>query len=277
MIDMFLIIGLVSTVLLSLIVYLVLNLLGKKKGKKTNFFKVLFCFLFVFGLVYGIKINEFFRVICGMLLLAIPATGILYYLRVADKKVDKGLKNFTKTYVGMFLVIFGAIIIVMLYHYRKDLNNIKNDKKPLYAEENSIYTTNNKTCGSTFFEGLGYRVEYCSKYVNKDSYRIKLWVDPNWVYQSNEDNIDDLNWCNCERKTDEEEEKEEEQVEEDSKKEKEEKEEVEVEKDDDKKVTRRIDEEIISDEKEVVEENSEIVTEENTEETSEETTEEIIE
>ena len=259
MIDTFLIIGLVSTVLLSIIVYLVLNLLNKKKGKKTNFFLVLLFFLFVFGLVYGIKINEFFRVICGILLLGLPATGILYYLRVADKKVDRGVKNFLKIYLGMVFVIFGVVVLIMLFHYKKDLENIKDDKKPLYAEENSIFTTDNETCGSTFFEGLGYRVEYCSKYVNKNSYRIKLWADSKWLYQSNEENIDDLNWCMCEKETTKEEdleEEEEEQNDEDI-----EEDEIVEENNEGQEVTRSMDQESISGE----------------EKTMEETTEEIIE
>ena len=274
MIDQFLIFGLVITILMSLIVYLVLSLLNKKKGKKTNFFLILLVFLFIFGLVYGIRINSIFRVICGILLLSIPATGILYYLRVSDKKVDRGIKNFAKTYAGMSLVVLGAVIIIMLFQYNKDLKNIKDDKKPLYAEENSFYTTNKNTCGSTFFEGLGYRVEYCSKYVNKNSYRIKLWVDSKWVYQSNEEGIDDLNWCNCEKEETEDNEKQEEIIEDNNNKEKVEKEEIEQEEDRgllEEDTTLENDE--VALEKSVTEEESTS----NEEETSLETTEEIIE
>lgn len=276
MVDQFLIIGLVTTFLLSLIVFLVLNLLNKKKGKKTNFFVILFSFLFVFGLVYGIKINEIFRVTCGVLLLSIPATGLLYFLRVSDKKVDRGIKNFAKTYLGMALLIYGAVIMIMLFQYNKDLSYIKNDTKPLYAEEGSLFTTNNNTCGTTFFEGLGYRVEYCSKYVNKNSYRIKLWVDPNWVYQSNEENIDDLNWCNCEKKKEEAEEEEEleEEIEEDNT---EEKEKEEVDKSIELEDASENNEESSEKEGEEMVSSDEGTTEETIEETIDDTPEEIIE
>ena len=280
MVDQFLIIGLVTTILLSLIVFLVLNLLNKKNGKKTNFFVILLAFLFVFGLVYGIKINEIFRVTCGVLLLSIPATGILYFLRVSDKKVDRGIKNFIKIYSGMALVVYGAIIMIMLFQYNKDLSYIKNDTKPLYAEEGSMFTTNNNTCGSTFFEGLGYRVEYCSKYVNKNSYRIKLWVDPNWVYQSNEENIDDSNWCNCEKEIVEEDEKDNKEKEEKVEKVEEKTEEKEKEVLD-KEVDKSLEQEQPTEKQE---ENTETVVEENasseeqtTQETTEETPQEIIE
>jgi hypothetical protein len=122
---------------------------------------------------------------------------MLYYIRTLDDKEHKKLSKFIMTYIGMILVLLAATIFLMIFHYEEDLKTIQNNGTPIYARENSFYTINKNTCGTTFYEDIGYRVEYCSKYINANSYRIKFWFSNEWIYQLDE-GIEDSKLCNCE-------------------------------------------------------------------------------
>ena len=207
MIDLLLILGLVITVLLSIVVYSIDRLINKKEPdrKKYSFIRrypiILLILLIIFGLIYGYLRNQFARIVILVLLIALPLAFMLYYIRSLDEKGQKKLSIFIMTYVGMILILLSAVIFLMIFHYEKDLEIIKNNGTPMYARENSFFTIDKNTCGTTFYEEMGYRVEYCSKYVNANSYRIKFWFSNEWTYQLDE-GIEDSKWCNCEDKKD---------------------------------------------------------------------------
>ena len=199
--DMFLILGLIIVFLLSLIVYLVDKLLNRKKTDKQNytFIKrypvILITFLLVFAIIYLMKISAVMRILYGIIILSLPSAGLIYYIRSLDKNIIKN--SFVKTYFAVLILLLGSVIVLAIYMYNADYQNITEEKKPTFASENGIFSYEKKSCGTETFDGLGYRVEYCSYNTEtKDNYRISYWFSKKWVYEV-QNNQDDNKWCNC--------------------------------------------------------------------------------
>ena len=85
----------------------------------------------------------------------------------------------------------------MVYMYNADYQNITEEKQPTFAMQNGIFAYEKASCGTETFDGLGYRVEYCSTNTEtKDNYRISYWFSKNWKYEYQGDH-EDSKWCTC--------------------------------------------------------------------------------
>lgn len=199
--DIFLIYGLIIVFLLSLLIYLIDKIINRKKEdkKKYSFIRrypvILFALLFILAIVYLMKTSAFLRISYGIVILSLPLAGLLYYIRNLDSNIIK--RKFAFTYFGVLLTAAGALMVMSIYMYNVDYEDIKEAKNPAFAMKNGAFAYERKSCGTDTYDGLFYRVEYCSKNTaNKDNYRIRFWFDDKWKYEF-PNNQDDNKWCKC--------------------------------------------------------------------------------
>ena len=193
--------GLIAVVLLSLLVYLVDAFINRKKVNKKDytFFKryppVLIKLLIVFAIIYLMKVSAFLRIVYGIIIICLPLGGLIYYIRSLDNSIIK--KKYAYTYSAVLLTAVGATIVLSIYMFNADYQDILQAKKPTFAMKNGIFALERKSCGTDTYDGLFYRVEYCSTNTeNKDNYRISYWYSKKWKYEIDNNQVDNK-WCKC--------------------------------------------------------------------------------
>ena len=199
--DIFLIYGLIIVLILSLLIYLVDTIINRKKKdkKKYSFIRrypiILLILLLILLIVYLMKVSAFLRITYGVIILSLPLAGLLYYIRSLDNNIIK--KKFIYTFFAVLITAVGTVTVLSVYMYYSDYQNILEAKNPTFAMKNGIFAYERPSCGTDFYDGLFYRVEYCStNTANKDNYRIRYWFDSKWKYEI-PNNQDDNKWCKC--------------------------------------------------------------------------------
>lgn len=141
--DIFLMLGLIVVVLLSLLVYLIDAFINRKKPNKKDytFFKryppILIKLLIVFAIIYLMKVSAFIRIVYGIIIISLPLAGLIYYIRSLDKNIVK--RRFAFTYFAVLLAAAGALMVLMVYMYNADYKEILEAKKPTFAMKNGIF------------------------------------------------------------------------------------------------------------------------------------------